>query len=166
MKKDNQDLLVQLGIVIGIYYFVVRPILEKTSLIKTAEQEQYDKEEKLAQSSLESPFSPRYWKDAKAPKTIITNKEVTKMAADIYASLNRGYLGDDLATILSIFRKLKFKTQVSYLSEFFSNKYKLDLFQTLKDGVRRTIDRFSPFNRSGLSDKELQQVIEIVNGLK
>lgn len=166
MKKDNQDLLVKLGIAIGIYYFVVRPILEKTGLSKTAEQEQFTKEEKSAQTSLVSPFSPRYWKDAKAPKTIITNKEVTKMAADLYASLNRGYLGDDLATILSTFRKLKFKTQVSYLSEFFSNKYKLDLFQTLKDGVRRTIDRLTPFNRSGLSDKELQQVIDIVNSLK
>jgi len=166
MKKDTQDLLVKLGIAIGVYYFVLRPILEKTGLSKTAEQEQFTKEEKSAQTSLVSPFSPRYWKDAKDPKTIITNKEVTKMAADLYASLNRGYLGDDLATILSTFRKLKFKTQVSYLSEFFSNKYKLDLFQTLKDGVRRTIDRFTPFNRSGLSDKELQQVIDIVNSLK
>jgi hypothetical protein len=166
MKKDTQDLLVKLGIAIGVYYFVVRPILVKTGLSKTAEQEQFTKEEKSAQTSLLSPFSPRYYKDAKPPQTIITNKEVTKMAADLYASLNRGYLGDDLATILSTFRKLKFKTQVSYLSEFFSNKYKLDLFQTLKDGVRRTIDRFTPFNRSGLSDKELQQVIDIVNSLK
>jgi hypothetical protein len=166
MKKDTQDILVKLGIAVGVYYFVVRPILEKLGVSKTAEQEQFTKEEKTAQTSLVSPFSPRYWHDAKAPKTIITNKEVTKMASDLYASLNKGYLGDNLATILSTFRKLKYKTQVSYLSEFFANKYKLDLYQTLKDGVRRTIDRFTPFNRSGLSDKELQQVIDIVNSLK
>jgi hypothetical protein len=166
MDKKNQDIIFKLGIAIGVYYFVVKPILEKLGVSKTAEQEEFIKEEKVAQTSLLSPFNPRYWHDQKKPVTIITNAEVKKMAADLYASLNRGYLGDDLATILSTFKKLKYKTQVSYLAEFFSNKYKLDLYQTLKDGVRRTIDRFTPFNRSGLSDAELQQVMNIVNALK
>jgi hypothetical protein len=166
MDKKNQDIIFKIGVAVGVYFFVVKPLLEKLGLSKTAEQEKFNQDEKTAQTSLASPFSPRYWHDQPAPKTIITTKEVTKMAQDLYNSLNRGYLGDDINTILSTFRKLKFKTQVSYLAEFFANKYKLDLYNTLKDGVRRTIDRFTPGNRTGLSDSELQKVIDIVSALK
>jgi hypothetical protein len=166
MNDNNQKLLINIGIVVGTYFLVIKPIMEKLGLQKTQDQEKFEADQKSASTSLVSPFSPRYWKEAPVPKTIITTKEVTKMAQDLYSSLNRGYLGDDFATILSVFRKLKFKTQVSYLAEFFNTKYKLDLYQTLKDGVRRTIDRFTPLNRTGLSDSELAQVINIVNSLK
>jgi hypothetical protein len=166
MDKKNQDLIFKVGVAVGVYFFVLKPILEKLGLSKTAEQEKFKQDVNNAQTTLQSPFSPRYWKEAPAPKTIITTKEVTKMAADLYAALNRGYLGDDLQTIYSIFRKLKFKTQVSYLADFFNTKYKLDLLDTLRQGVRRVIDRFTPGNRTGLNDAELQVVLDIVNNLK
>jgi hypothetical protein len=162
MKKDTQDLLFKVGVAVAVYYFVAKPLLEKLGLQKSQTAEEAD----IQQSSLTSPFNPRYYKEQPKPVTIITSKEVAKMAQDLYSSLNRGYLGDDLQTILSTFRKLKYKTQVSYLSDFFSNKYNLDLLDTLRQGVRRTIDRFTPGNRSGLSDSELQTVLSIVKNLK
>jgi len=162
MKKDTQDLLFKVGVAVAVYYFVAKPLLEKLGLQKSQTAEDAD----IQQSSLASPFNPTYYKEQPKPVTIITSKEVAKMAQDLYSSLNRGYLGDDLQTILSTFRKLKYKTQLSYLSEFFSNKYKLDLLDTLRQGVRRTIDRFTPGNRSGLSDSELQTVLSIVKNLK
>jgi len=162
MKKDTQDLLFKVGVAFAVYYFVAKPLLEKLGLQKSQTAEEAD----IQQSSLASPFNPTYYKEQPKPVTIITSKEVAKMAQDLYSSLNRGYLGDDLQTILSTFRKLKYKTQVSYLSDFFSNKYKLDLLDTLRQGVRRTIDRFTPGNRSGLSDSELQTVLSIVKNLK
>jgi hypothetical protein len=169
MKKDTQDLIFKVGVAVGVYFFIIKPILEKLGLEKTPEQVKDEEEKKQASTNLESPFSPRYWREELKTKgniQALTTKAKTQFAAIIYASLNRGYLGDDFAAIIGVFRQLKYKTQVSDLADFFQKKYQLDLYKTLDDGVRRVIDRFTPGNRSGLSSSEMSQIIQIVNNLK
>jgi hypothetical protein len=168
MDNKNQDILFRLGIAVGVYFLVIKPILQKLGIEKTPEQVKDEEEKKQASTNLESPFSPRFWKEELAIKKevkLLTTKAKTQFAAIIYAALNRGYLGDDVAAILGVFRQLKYKSQVSYLADFFEQKYQLDLYKTLDDGVRRLIDRFTPGNRTGLSSSEMSQILQIVKNL-
>jgi phosphoenolpyruvate synthase/pyruvate phosphate dikinase len=48
--------------------------------------------------------------------------------------------------------------QVAQVAQAFSNRYKTDLLQYLKQG-------YGPFPQAGLSDEEYQTVLKIVNGL-
>jgi hypothetical protein len=169
MTKQEENFYIRIGVLVGAYFFILQPILQKLGIQKTSEQLKDEEEKKGAASNLESPFSPRYWKNElviKKKVELLTTKAKTQFAAILYSALNKGYLGDDLASILGVFRQLKYKTQLSFLADFFAQKYQLDLYKTLDDGVRRVVDRFTPFNRSGLSSSEMSQILQIVNNLK
>lgn len=160
MTKEEQNLYVRIGVLVGAYFLILKPILEKLGLSKSAEEQQLFKEVETAGTSIKSPFSPRYWQEAKPPKTIITNAVLNKLVNDLYNAQN-SFTGDDEAAIYNVFRQLKYKTQVSYLADAFQKKYKFDLLESLKNGHPNNINW-----RAGLNNEELQTVFNIVKNLK
>jgi len=160
MTKEEQNLYVRIGVLVGAYFLILKPILEKLGLSKTKEEEKLFFEVEKAATTIQSPFSPRYWQEAKPPKTIITTAALTKLTTDLYNAQN-SFTGDDEAAIYNVLRQLKFKTQLSYLADAFQKKYKFDLLESLKNGHPNS---FNP--RSGLNTEELQTVFNIVKNLK
>jgi hypothetical protein len=159
MTKEEQNLYVRIGVLVGAYFLILKPILEKLGLSKSTQEEQLSKEIDVASTSIVSPFSPRYWKEQKV-KTIITTDALNKLVSALYDAQN-SFTGDDEATIYNVFRQLKYKTQVSYLADAFQKKYKFDLLESLKNGHPSNINW-----RSGLNSEELQTVFNIVKNLK
>jgi hypothetical protein len=159
MTKEEQNLYVRIGVLVGAYFLILKPILEKLGLSKSAEEQQLSKEIDVASTSITSPFSPRYWKEAKV-KTIITTDALNKLVSTLYDAQS-SFTGDDEASIYNVFRQLKYKTQVSYLADAFQKNYKFDLLESLKNGHPSSINW-----RSGLNSEELQTVFNIVKNLK
>ena len=160
--KQTTDLYIKIGVIIGAYFLILKPILEKLGIQKTVEEEKTIVETKKAATTLESPFSPRYWKSFKKP-FILTNAAAESFVKKLYDSVSGSLFGDDLNTIYGVFRQLKYKTQVSYLAQYFFNKYKVDLVETLKNGTKYSnLINF----RAGLNDEEMQTIYDIVKNLK
>lgn len=160
MTKEEQNLYVRIGVLVGAYFLILKPILEKLGLSKTAEEQQFIKEVDIASTTMQSPFSPRYWTQAKKPVNIITVKALSNFIKTLYDAQS-SFTGDDEAAIYNVFRQLKYKTQVSYLADAYQKKYKFDLLESLKNGHPNNVNW-----RSGLNSEELQTVFNIVKNLK
>lgn len=105
-------------------------------------------QQQLNQLNSTNCFSPNYYKSIPGA-LILTNSSALNIAKIIYDA--KGFFNDDEAAVYGAFQSLKAKTQVSYLSEVFFNKYKVGLWGYLQN----------MFN-----EKELAQVATIVNKLK
>jgi hypothetical protein len=155
MKKDNKQLLIYGGIALLAYFGVIRPILKKVGIVKTAEDLLVINQSNLPNKV--NPFSSTYYKYAPTGTPLLKVADQNKYADIIYNAM--GYLYDDEAAIYSVFRSLKSQAQVSILAERFLLKYKTDLLEFLQKGKNQ-------FNAaSGLNSDELSTVIKIVNTL-
>jgi hypothetical protein len=116
-------------------------------------------ETKFETSAASNPFAFRSFMAA-IPKgtrvTYFTAATVTAIAKDIYSAF--GFFTDDETAVLNAFRKFKTQAQVAQVAQEFSNRYKTDLLQYLKQG-------YGPLPQAGLSDAEYQTVLKIVNSL-
>lgn len=160
MTKQEESLYIRIGVLVGAYFLILKPILEKLGLQKSAAEEETQKEIITASTTIESPFSPRYWTQAKKPINIITVAALNNLLKNLYDAQS-SFTGDNEAAIYNVFRQLKYKTQVSYLADAFQKKYKFDLLESLKNGHPSSINW-----RSGLNNEELQTVFNIVKNLK
>lgn len=143
---NNKGLLTIVGVLAGL--FVLYKILEKFGLVKTKEQIQQEKDEKAAGTTQGNPWSPLYWKSVKGASLI------SKATANAYAdqiAKSIGNFWDDENGVYSVLRKLKYKTQLSWLSQVFNDRHKADLFNYLE---------------RNFSDKEIGVCISIANDLK
>ena len=104
----------------------------------------------------ENPFNPNFFRYAPAGSLLLTRAQAEKLANDIFDAL--GYWYDDEAKIYGVFRSLKTKSQVSFLSDVFNQLHKLDLLEFLRKGK-------GVMPETGLNDTELSEVIGIVNRL-
>lgn len=123
---------------------VLDPLLESLNLKESSEDRESKKSEDKAALSV---FNPNYYK-ANLPCTIITTSSADLLSKRIYDAM--GFFNDDEAAVFGVFRQLKSKCQVSFLSERFYLIYKKDLLSYLK----------TYFNQS-----EMNTVFEIVNRL-
>jgi hypothetical protein len=155
MKQDNQKLLINGAIIVVAYFGIIRPILTKLGIQKTDSDRLVDRQENLPNN--QNAFSPTFYKTGGSGTLLLTMAVKQNLAKRIYDAL--GVFSDDESAIFSVFRQLKSQSQVSYLAEYFGQKYKSDLLDYLKRG-------YSSFNpASGLSAEELQIVLNIVNNL-
>jgi hypothetical protein len=128
IPTDGQGLL-KTGLIIGATYFlVVRPILVKVGIQKTAEDRKREDQIKDYSTSTASPFNPNYWKTV-SKALILTSASSDALAKTIYDAI--GFFYDDENAVYGVFRQLKAKTQVSYLADVFFKKYNYDLYQYL-----------------------------------
>jgi len=155
MKKEDQSLLIKAG-VIGLGYFVIlKPILNKLGITKSAADRVI--ETVTNKPNTENPFSPVFHQKAPAGALLLTTATALNYATRIHKAM--GYFYDDEAEVNAVFRSLKSQSQVSMLADKFQQKYGEDLLEYLKRGANQ-------FNfASGLSDTELQNIINIVQSL-
>jgi hypothetical protein len=142
------DLLLKVGIVVGAYFVIVKPITNKLGLTKSAEDRANDAQnEKAVQSN---GWTPNFYKEYnKTNKVCLKNAEsITAMARRIYNAW--GNFNDDEEAIFAVFRDLRSLVQLSQLCEQYKIKYNTDLLTRLK---------------TGLSDSEFSEVSRIVNKL-
>lgn len=156
-KQDiNPNLVFALGGLAIAYYGIIKPLIEKLGLKDSKEEKTVKKFEEL--ENKDNPFSPVFLRNLK------TGSSVTLLKSDVKKSLAKriydamGYLSDDEAAVISVFRILKTQSQVSDLSTYFSSVYKTDLFDFLKKGK-------GMFPQAGLNDLELVQIINTVMNL-
>ena len=158
MKKEDKQLFIYAGGIAILYFGILRPILTKLGIQQTAaeQQEQTQVTQTSTGQNAKNPFSPVFWINAPSGAALLTVAVATDLADRIYNGM--GYFYDDEAAIISVFRLLKTKSQVSWLADVFQKKYKTDLFDFLRKGK-------GIMYQAGLNNNELNQIISIVNKL-
>jgi hypothetical protein len=151
MKKET---VLYIGSALLVYFGIVKPLLDKLGVTKS----EADKAIESAESSTDSAFAPNYWRKQKGKVNLITQASLQPKIKAIYDSIT--YLGSDFNKILSVFKSLKYKTQVSFLAENFAKKYNTDLFGYLKNGKSNRLVH------NALRDEQLTTLINLVNGLQ
>jgi hypothetical protein len=122
-------IVVILLILVLLYFMIVRPILQKVGIIKTAEDKQREKEEEQLGTSTDSPFSPKYWQNIPGA-LLLTKASAEKMADTIEGAV--GDVWDDENTVYGVLKQLKSKTQLSFLADIFYQRHKMDLYQLIR----------------------------------
>jgi hypothetical protein len=155
MKAEDRK-LIQYVILVGAgYYLIVKPILEKIGLKKSAE------EEALEDINYVPPAGNVWAGDGykQVPGALLlTSAVANKYAEQIYNAF--GFFGDDEATIFGIFRALKTQSQVAWLAKAFKEKYGTELLTFLQKGSK-TSQIWRPAT-SGLNATEMKQILDII----
>ena len=154
-KIDTNTILIIGAAGLGLF-ILYKPIKALFDTFGITESKTSQEVKEIQSSGSKSPFSPLYWKTIRGAK-LMPRKQAEAKVQYIYDSL--GFFGDNYAKILAIFKTLSYKTQVSFLAQIWQEKYKVDLFEALKGGKSKL-----PWN--GLSETELQTIIDLVNKLK
>lgn len=113
-----------------------------------------------AQTDPNSCWKPFFWKTAATPGTVIlliSDDVAVSMSKTIYNAFH--VFQDDFSAIFGVFARLKTKTQVSYLSMKFQEKYNIDLLTFLTNG-----GGILPWD--GLSETQLEKLTTFVSNLK
>lgn len=115
--------------IIAVYFLVAKPILVSIGVIKTKEQKDDKVASKENATSSKSAFNPGYYKTVPGA-TLITRAKAEEYSKIIWDALGPWWTsGDDKEeTVYGVFRQLKAKTQVSWLSEVFFKTYNRDLY--------------------------------------
>jgi hypothetical protein len=163
MNKQNQDILFRLGIAVGVYLLVIKPILQKLGVEKNPEQSEKEQAALKAQVDPVSAFSPTFYKTVKGAP-LLKVAYATQLAKIINDSVSGSLLGDDIGAIYKVFRLLQYKTQVSWLAKVYADKYNSELINDLKNGAKYAASLWN--FRAGLNDDEMQVIYSIVNNLK
>jgi hypothetical protein len=161
--KQTTDLYIKIGVIVGAYFLILKPILEKLGIQSTPEEQEVKKRGEQAQISPLSAFSPTYYKTVKnAP--LIKVAQAQQLASLLNKSVSGSLLGDDLGAIYNVFRRLQYKTQVSWIAKVYGDMYKRELINDLKNGAK---DAAFLWNfRAGLNDQEMDVIYNIVKNLK
>lgn len=155
MKAEDKK-LIQYVILIGAgYYLVVKPILEKLGLKKSAEEKELENVDLI-------PPAGNVWAGSAykfPPGALLLKSSVAnKYAEQIYNAF--GFFGDDEDVIFGVFRALKTQSQVAWLAKAFKEKYKADLLTFLQKGTKTT-QYMRPVS-SGLNASEMTQILNII----
>lgn len=155
-KIDTNTLLIIGAAGLGLYivFKPIKALFDTFGITQSAASQAIQQQQTSGQKS---PFSPLYWRSIRNAK-LMQQKLATAKAKGIWDSFDN--FGEDYEKILAIFKSLSYKTQVSFLADNFARIYQQDLLQFLKDGK----SRWQPW--SGLSEKQLGTIIELVNKLK
>lgn len=158
-KQDDSKLFLYAGGLAILYFGVIRPILKKLGIQQTVEEAEATKAVQKIENTpnISNPFSPVYWKKFAGQKVHLFNNDTTnRFVKRLYDAM--GYFTDDESAVFSVFSQMKYKTQVSWISDNFNRTYKIDLFNFLKQGK-------GTLPQAGLNELELQKIIKIVEAL-
>ncbi len=145
---------VGLVIIVGWKYFGA-PLLEKLGLKESGDDKDRIETEDLPQSK--DYWSPGFYKIKPYPagvtdKVLTTQKFAVDASKTIWDSINTfdwlTWVNDDENRIYGVFRQLQYKTQISFVADWFFYTYKKDLYQ---------------FLRSYLNDSEMGTLLTITN---
>jgi len=163
MNKQNQDILFRLGIAVGVYFLVIKPILQKVGIEKTTEQTEKEQIAQKAQIDPISAFSPTFYKTVKNA-ALLKRIYTEQLAKILNKAVSGSFLGDDVGAIYKVFRSLQYKTQVSWLAKVYGEIYNSELINDLKNGAKYAALLYN--TRAGLNDNEMNVIYQIVKNLK
>jgi hypothetical protein len=148
-NKIDVNLILKIGVGLAAYFFVLKPILEKTGIVKSTEEKENEQSE-ITQEG----WSPLFWKKAAAEKKYVKADTInptilTAYATKIYNSF--GTFNDDETAIYSVFKQINTQVNLSLLVWAYAALYKADLFKELQ---------------TKLSDEELNTIVKYVNSYK
>ena len=115
-----------------------------------------EKDTQHEQANPYSPWKPAFWQSYQGNQLLIKEEKVQEFIKTIHNAFT--VFQDDFNAIMSVFSQLKTKSQVSYLSDKFNQRYDEDLLSFLKDG-----GGILPWD--GLSDSHLKTLNDLVNNL-
>lgn len=158
-KQDDSKIILYAGGLAILYFGVIRPILQKLGIQQTVQEAEATKAVQKIENTpnVDNPFSPVYYKKFVGKTVHLFNgSTTTNLVKRLYDAM--GYFSDNESEVFSVFSQMKYKTQVSWISDQFNRTYKLDLFNFLKQGK-------GTLPQAGLNELELQKIIKIVEAL-
>jgi len=166
MNKDNENIIKYVVLLGGAYFLVIKPILQKLGIQKTAIEEQTTQAiiKQDLSSNFESPFSGSVYLKKIPPGakyislTQISAKNLAKKIRESFTNF-----GDNEQQVIGVFKQLRTKAQVAVLADVFFKTYNLDLWTFLKSGTPNA-DLISQYY-TGLNDTDLNIILNIVNKL-
>lgn len=154
LTDKQQDILFKIVLVLAVYYFIARPILQKIGIVKDKTDRLIDEQQNL--TAQQNAFSPNFYKYSPSGSLLLTRAKAEQLANELFDAL--GYWYDDEAKVKGVFMQLKTKAQVSFLSDIFSQIHKQDMLEFLKKGK-------GLMPEAGINSSELGEIINIVNNL-
>lgn len=140
-------------------YVVYKGIRGATNLFDITKSKA-DKEVFKEITSNDNPFSITYWKSFKKGNVkILKEAECERLRKIIVDSVSRVPFMTNNSAIFSVFKALKYKTQVSYFADYFLKKEKIDLLTYIKYGYTFF------WSNTGIDDTTSKAILQYVNNL-
>jgi len=124
MQNHKNNLIGGAVVIASIYFFIIRPLSKAFGKSNT----ELTNEQTL--KSIESYFNPNFWRTG---GQIITDSASHMLTGKIHNAT--GIFYDDEAEIISAFKILKYKNQISYLSYKYQERYGRDLLTDLQKNL-------------------------------
>jgi hypothetical protein len=173
MDKKTEKILIIGGISLAGLFLIkeikgglsdlVSSVAQQLNLVESQTEQQ--SAQQYATQPESNAFNPTYWAqlmEKVKPKKVqlVTSSATQAIIAQLYDSIHV-YLpiAPDSDKVLGIFSRLKYKSQVSWISDQFQKKYNRDLLTFLDNG--------SPFfiGNTGMPDQSMRKLLTYVNSL-
>jgi hypothetical protein len=140
-------------------YFIYKSVRGTTDLLDITKSKE-DKEVLQQITQNDNAWSPNYWKSFKNGKVqLIKEAEAERLRKIIVNSISRIPFMTNNSAILSVFKNLKYKTQVSFFADYFLRKENVDLLTYIKFGYTFF------WGNTGIDDTTSKTIIKYVNNL-
>ena len=144
------------GVAIYFFYKAIRGTTDLFDITKSKEDKQAI--EQIVQNN--NAWSPSYWKSFKKGKVqILKMAEAERLRKIIVSSVSRIPFQTNDSKILSVFKTLKYKTQISFFADYFLQKENVDLLTYIKFGYTFF------WSNTGIDDTTSKTIISYVNNL-
>jgi hypothetical protein len=144
------------GVAIYFLYKAVRGTTDLFDITKSKEDKQAI--EQIVKNN--NAWSPSYWKSfSKGKVQIIKISEAERLRKIIVDNISRIPFQTNDSKILSVFKNLKYKTQVSFFADYFLQKENVDLLTYIKFGYTFF------WSNTGIDDTTSKTIISYVNNL-
>ncbi len=162
LKKLQNNSLFPIA-VIGVsgvaIYFIYKSIRGTTDLLDITKSKE-DKQVLQQIVKNDNAWSPNYWKSFRNGNIqLIKQSEAERLRKIIVDSVSRLPFMTNDSAILSVFKNLRYKTQVSFFSDYFLKKENVDLLTYIKFGYTFF------WGNTGIDDTTSKTIIEYVNNL-
>ena len=153
---DNKTILTVGAVALGawVLYKPIKALFDTLGVTQSETQQMLQQQQT---TGVKSPFSPLYWRQFKKSH-ILTQAQADAKAAALNNAIT--YTGPNFQTIIGVFKSLQYKTQVSYLADYFARKYKTDLLEYLQNGKSNFLVH------NALREAQLNTILTYVNNLK
>lgn len=142
MKQEQKYIVIGAAAIGLVYFGVLDPLLKFLGVKQSADTAALD----TAASNPQSMWSPTLWKNTFNAK-ILTRAAAERLSRDIYDSF--GMFNDCEECVISAFKQLSYRTQVSYLADIFYQLYGQDLISFIRGGN---------YPQDRLSDNDVQSI--------
>jgi len=162
LKKIKNSPLLPIAIVgaSGVAIYVIYKSIKGATNFLDITKSKADKQVLKEITSNNNPFSITYWKSfGKDTVFIVSQTEAERLRKIIVDSVSRVPFMTNNSAIFSVFRALKYKTQVSYFADYFLKKENIDLLTYIKFGYTFF------WSNTGIDDTTSKAILEYVNNL-